>query len=88
MFLSIIYRADHSQQLRPAMFPDVCLVAEPVDGETETKANERLGMESFVSPEAPEDQIDHVNRLLEAEKSNTRELNEQLGKAVNEKKTS
>jgi hypothetical protein len=45
-------------------------------------------VESFVSPEAPEDQIDHVNRLLEAEKSNTRELNEQLGKAVNEKKTS
>lgn len=32
-----------------------------------------------------EDQIERVNRLLEAEKSNTRKLNEQLGKAVNEK---
>ncbi|KAL6647599.1 hypothetical protein ACP70R_015036 [Stipagrostis hirtigluma subsp. patula] len=32
-----------------------------------------------------EDQIDHVNRLLEAEKSNSIKLNEQLGKAVNEK---
>ena len=52
MFLSIIYRVDHSQQLRSAMFPDVCLVAEPMDGETETKANEGLGMESFASPEA------------------------------------
>ncbi|XP_066395837.1 myosin type-2 heavy chain 1-like [Miscanthus floridulus] len=197
---------DHSQQLRSAMFPDVCLVAESMDGETETKANEGLGMESFASPEALghcqlttaspivfsmcnenservmqhfarlneelenaisektvaferakvleerlkeqaerlqieskrsqeteaaqkealrenralkqemaekkeelsslknnftmmlkrdtqveqrnavlEDEIDHVNRLLEAEKSNIRELSEQLGKAVNEK---
>jgi len=32
-----------------------------------------------------EDQIDQVNSLLEAEKFNTRELNEQLGKAINEK---
>jgi hypothetical protein len=52
MFLSIIYMVDHSQQLRSAMFPDVCLVAEPMDGETETKANESLGMESFAYPEA------------------------------------
>ncbi|WVZ62155.1 hypothetical protein U9M48_011935 [Paspalum notatum var. saurae] len=32
-----------------------------------------------------EGQIDHVNRLLEAERSNTRKLNEELGKAVDEK---
>jgi hypothetical protein len=43
-----------------------------------------LTMYLFI-PLVLEDQIDHVNMLLEAEKSNTRELNEQLGKTVNEK---
>ncbi|TVU41906.1 hypothetical protein EJB05_15465 [Eragrostis curvula] len=32
-----------------------------------------------------EDQIDHVNRLLQAEKLNSKNLSEQLGKTVNEK---
>jgi len=43
-------------------------------------------MENLFILQVLEDQIDHVNsRLLEAERSNTRELNEQLGKAANEK---